>query len=155
MPAIPATHSVAGDVLVLAGIVVPPSGSGDFVAYTFPDGLTAYIGKDGQSVRAISPDVSATVTITVGAYSVAHKRLAELYRQQRAAGGGEFADAVAVAREDADAEFGFEQGELFADAGLRGMQARGGFRNAQTLARHLAEITQLLQFHRRCVPPFV
>lgn len=86
MPAIPATHSVAGDVLVLAGIVVPPSGSGDFIAYTFPDTISAYIGNDGQSVRAISPDVSATVTITVGAYSVAHKRLAELYRQQRAAG---------------------------------------------------------------------
>jgi hypothetical protein len=86
MPAIPATHSVAGDVLVINGIVVPPSGSGDFIAYTFPDSISAYIGNDGQSVRAISPDVSATVTITVGAYSVAHKRLAELYRQQRQAG---------------------------------------------------------------------
>ncbi len=86
MPAIPATHSVTGDVLALAGIIVPPSGSGDFIAYTFPDSISAYVGNDGQSVRAISPDASATVTIPVGAYSVEHKRLAELYRQQRAAG---------------------------------------------------------------------
>lgn len=86
MPALPATHSVTGDVLVIAGIVIPPSGSGDFVSYTFPDAISAYVGNDGQSVRAISPDDSATVTITVGNYSVAHKRLAELYRQQRSAG---------------------------------------------------------------------
>jgi hypothetical protein len=86
MPAIPATHSVTGDVLTIAGIIIPPSGSGDFVSYTYPDSISAYVGNDGQSVRAISPDDSATVAITVGAYSVAHKRLAELYRQQRAAG---------------------------------------------------------------------
>ncbi len=60
---------------------------------------------------------------------------------------GDRDDALAVAHEDLNTQFLFQQFDLLADAGLRGVQRAGGIRDIQSLAHDLVEETQLLQVH--------
>ena len=55
-----------------------------------------------------------------------------------------------MAHENIDAELVLKTLDLFADTRLRGEQDFGSLGKVQILARNLADIAQLLQFHR-CV----
>jgi hypothetical protein len=59
------------------------------------------------------------------------------------------AELLAAPLEQLHAQFLFEQANLFADARLRGEQARGGGRHAQVAPHDLGQVTQLLQLHGR------
>ena len=56
--------------------------------------------------------------------------------------------ALAVAREDVDTEFLFEQSDLFADSWLRGEKLRCGRRDVQIVVGDLPDVAKLLEFHR-------
>ena len=63
--------------------------------------------------------------------------------QDGGAGLGDADDTVAAAHEDFNAEFAFKELDLFADAGLGGVQRGGRPRNIEALFGNAAQVTQL------------
>ena len=56
-------------------------------------------------------------------------------------------EVAAVAHEDLESELVFEQLDLLADAGLRGVQLLGGGGDVEAVLGDGGEIAQLVQFH--------
>ena len=60
---------------------------------------------------------------------------------------GDVGQALAVADEDVDAEFGLELADLFGNTRLRSEQGIGGFGDVETVAHDFVDVTQLLEIH--------
>jgi len=54
---------------------------------------------------------------------------------------------LAAAREHFDAQLVFEQADLLADTGLRGVKALSGSGNVEVVVRHFPDVAQLLKLH--------
>ena len=67
-------------------------------------------------------------------------------------GWGYTGQALAVAGEYVDAEFLFQQTDLFADSWLGREKLRCSRRDVQVVVRDLPDIAKLLEFHRYCWP---
>ncbi|MCY1177146.1 hypothetical protein D9M73_174430 [compost metagenome] len=63
-------------------------------------------------------------------------------------GRGHAGQVLAAAGKDFDAQFIFQQTDLFADARLRGVKALGCSGNVEVVVRHFPDVAQLLKLHR-------
>lgn len=83
---LPAVHDVESCRLTIRDVHIPPSGEDDFVSFEFVEDLTAVDANDGQRIRQMNPGrKNGVCRITVSPYSVAHRRLGELYQAQKGA----------------------------------------------------------------------
>ncbi|MNO52119.1 hypothetical protein D3C76_425330 [compost metagenome] len=63
------------------------------------------------------------------------------------AGRGHAGQVFAAAGKHFDAEFVFQQADLFTDARLRGVKALGCSGNVEVVVRHFPDVAQLLKLH--------
>ena len=64
------------------------------------------------------------------------------------AGRGDAGQVLAAAGENFHAQFVFQQADLFADAGLRGVEALRGGRYVEVVMRDFPDVAQLLELHK-------
>ncbi|MNT58745.1 hypothetical protein D3C72_1962040 [compost metagenome] len=63
------------------------------------------------------------------------------------AGRGDTGQVLAATGKNLDAQFVFQQADLFADARLRGVKALGCSGNVEVVVRHFPDVAQLLKLH--------